>query len=241
MDERRGLTLRDGVQLSVMLVCLALALGIGVATWVGYRFYTDRYAVSTDDAGVARARVVAATLYGRSDLRVSQLSGTVQGTGQTTRLWGWLPASQVVKAPFEVDYFVDLGRLRAADFEMSGDGRRIVVTVPEVTVGRPNVDLAQATLNDVRGVFVSRGTMIEMARKVAGSAQAVAGERARSPENIAKARGYARTAIERLFTGAFRAARLDTQVEVRFAGERPDPSERWDVSRSIAEVLANAS
>jgi hypothetical protein len=198
MDARRGLTLRDGVQLSVMLVCLALALGIGVATWVGYRFYTDRYAVSTDDDGVARARVVAATLYGRSDLRVSQLSGTVQGTGQTARLWGWLPASQVVKAPFEVDYFVDLGRLRAADFEMSGDGRRIVVTVPEVTVGRPNVDLAQATLNDVRGVFVSRGAMIEMGRKVAGSAQTV-------------------------------------------AGERPDPSERWDVSRSIAEVLANAS
>lgn len=234
------LTLKDGTYLVAILVGLSLAIAIGVGTWAGYRWYAERYTVTADADGVAKARVVTAALYGRSDLRVSQLTGVVQGVGQTSRLWGWLPSTQVIKAPFEVDYFVGLARLRPADFALSDDNRRLVVYVPDVQPGRPNIDLARTSLNDVRGVFVSRGAMIELGSKAAGSAQRVAGERARSPENMAKARDHARGAIERLFGGALRAAGLHAQVEVRFASERQGPTERWDVSRSIEEVLANA-
>ncbi|OWK27786.1 DUF4230 domain-containing protein [Sphingomonas mucosissima] len=234
-------TLKNAVLLVTIIVGLALTVAIGVATYLGYRYVTEEKLVSTDKDGVATAQVVAATLYGRSDLRVSQLSGVVQGTARSSRLWGWLNASQVVKAPFEVNYFVNLSRLDASDFRMSEDGRRIEITVPDVTVERPNVDLARTSLNNVAGVFVTRSAMAEMGAKVAASAQRTAAERANNAENRAKARDYGRQAIARLFAGALSAARVDAQVSVRFEGEAPPANgERWDESRSLKEVLAKA-
>ncbi len=234
-------TLKKAVLLVVVVIGLALTVAIGVATYLGYRYVTEEKLVSTNKDGVATAQVVAATLYGRSDLRVSRLSGVVQGTARSSRLWGWLNASQVVKAPFEVNYFVNLSRLDPSDFRLSEDGRRIEITVPDVTIDRPNVDLARASLNNVAGVFVTRNAMVEMGGKVAASAQRTAAERAGSAENRAKAREYGRAAIARLFTGALRAARVDADVTVRFAAEpRPADGERWDVSRSLEEVLGQA-
>ena len=232
--------LKSGVLIVAIAVRLALTIAIGVATYLGYRYVTEQRLPSVDKDGKATAQVVVATLYGRSDLRVGRLSGTVQGTAYSSRLWGWLNASQVVKAPFEVNYFVNVSRLGPKDFALSDAGDRIVITIPDVTTERPNVDLARASLNDVQGAFVSRGAMVEMGGKVAASAQRAAAERANLPENREKARGYARAAVERLFTGALRAARVDAQVAVRFAGEPVRDGERWDVSRSVAEVLANA-
>jgi hypothetical protein len=235
-------TLRNAVLLVTVAVGLALTVAIGVGTYLAYRYVTEEKLVSTDKDGVATAQVVAATLYGRSDLRVSRLSGVVQGTARSSRLWGWLNASQVVKAPFEVSYFVNLSRIGASDFRLSENGRRIEITVPDVTIDRPNVDLARASLNNVEGVFVTRNAMVEMGAKVAASAQRSAAERANSAENRAKAREYGREAIARLFTGALRAARVDADVTVRFEGEaRPVDGERWDVSRSLEEVLAKAT
>lgn len=237
---REGQTLRSGVMLVAITVGLALTVAIGVATYLGYRYVTEQKLVTTDENGVATAQVVAATLYGRSDLRVSRLSGVVQGTARSSRLWGWLNASQVVKAPFDVDYFVNLSRLGPDDFRLSADGRRITVTIPDVSVERPNVDMARTSLNNVEGAFVTRGAMVEMAGKVAGSAQRTAAERANSAENRERARGYARAAVARLFAGALAAARIDAAVEVRFDGEpRARDGERWDVSRSLQEVLGN--
>lgn len=237
---RNGQALRSGVLMVAITVGLALTVAIGVATYLGYRYVTEQKLVSTDKDGVATAQVVAATLYGRSDLRVSRLSGIVQGAARSSRLWGWLSASQVVKAPFDVNYFVNLSRIGPNNFRLSADGRSITVTIPDVSMERPNVDMARASLNNVEGVFVTRGAMVEMAGKVAASAQRTAAERAGSPENREKARAHARAAVTRLFTGALRAARIDAAVEVRFEGEpRPDYGERWDVSRSLEEVLGN--
>ncbi len=241
MGVNRDGTLKNAVLLVTVVVGLALTVAIGVATYLGYRYVTEEKLVSTDKEGVATAQVVAATLYGRSDLRVSRLSGVVQGTARSSRLWGWLNASQVVKAPFEVNYFVNLSRLDASDFRLSEDGRRIEITVPDVTIDRPNVDLARTSLNNVSGVFVTRNAMMEMGAKVAASAQRTAAERANNAENRAKARENGRQAIERLFAGALTAARVDADVTVRFEGEpRPADGERWDKSRSLEEVLGQA-
>jgi hypothetical protein len=233
-------TLKNAVLVVAVIVGLAMTVALGVATYLGYRYITEQKLVSADEDGVAAAQVVAATLYGRSDLRVSRLSGVVQGTARSARLWGWLNASQVVKAPFEVNYFVTLSRLDASDFRLSEDGGRIEITVPDVTTDRPNVDLALASLNNISGVFVTRNAMVEMGARVAASAQRTAAERANSAENRAKAREYGRAAIARLFHGALRAARVDAEVTVRFTGEpRPADGERWDVSRSLDEVLSS--
>lgn len=236
----RSLSLKDGVYAVAILVGLVIALCLGIATYVGYHWYTERYSVSTDADGVAKARVVTAAFYGRSDLRVAQLSGVVQGTARASRFWGWLNSSQVIKAPYEVDYFVNLGGLRARDIRMSKDNRLLTIDAPEVFEGRPNIDLARTTYNTIDGLIVTRGATMEMNRKVSASAQQVALEKAQSKEQRDKAREHARAAIARLFEGALDAAGLDARVEVRFPNERGGSSEQWDVSRSIAEVLANA-
>lgn len=205
---------------------------------IAYRTWTDRYIVTRDDRGLAVARVIAARLYGSSELRVSRLSGNVQATAATARMWGWLKSSRVVKAPFEVSYFVDLKRLAPRDFRYDAARRVLLVEVPDVVPDKPNVDESAVTLDRTSGVLVTRTDMAALQRRVAASAaQSVAAE-ARTPANMAQARENGRQALKRLFGGTLAAAGLPVTVEVRFAGEpRPGSSERWDMTRSLQEVL----
>lgn len=220
---------------------LALAVAIVVASLIGYRRYTESYTVATDENDLAVARVVAGRLFASSELRVSHLSGTVQATAATSRLWGWLNASRVVKAPYEVDYFVDLRPLGPGDFRYDEQRRTLLVEVPDVVVGRPNVDEGNVTVDQTSGVFVSRDAMAELQRRASGTATRVVEAKAREPQNILKARENGRVALERLFAGTLAAAGLPVTVEVRFAGEaRGSDTTRWDLTRSLEEVLGNA-
>ena len=148
---------------------LALAVAIVVVSVAGYRRYTDSYTVATDENGLAVARVVTGKLYGSSDLRVSRLSGIVQATAATSRLWGWLKSTRVVKAPYEVDYYVQLRSLSPRDFRYDEANHRLLVEVPDVVVGRPNVDEANVTIDQTSGAFVSRDAMAELQRRVSGT------------------------------------------------------------------------
>ncbi len=231
----------DGRAIATAAIGLAVAFAIGLASLSAYRWWNDRHVVETDDGGLAVAQVVAATLHTSADLRVSRLSGTVQATGATSRMWGWLKSTRVVKAPFDVDYFVDMRALDTSDFRYDPKARVLAVEVPDVTAGRPNIDHSHVTLDQTSGVYVSRDAMAELQRRVASTASNVVAARAADPENMRKARENGRVAITRLFEGALGAARLPVRVEVRYAGEaRPADGEHWDVSRSIDDVLRNA-
>lgn len=224
-----------------LLIGAAVAVAIVLGSMAAYRRFTRDYTVTTDDNGVAVARVVAGRLYGSSELRVSRLSGTVQATGSTSRLWGWLPSSRVVKAPFEVDYFVDLRALDPSDFRYDAKARTLLVEVPDVTIGRPNVDEANVTIDQTSGLFVSRAAMTELQRRASVSAARSVTASAQSPENMRKARENGRAGLAQLFGGTLRAAGLPVAVTVRFAGEPRGADEtRWDLTRSLEEVLGNA-
>lgn len=232
----------EGRSIGAAAIGLAVAFAIVVATVAGYRWWNDHHVVEADDSGRAVAQVVAATLHTSADLRVSRLTGTVQATGSTSRMWGWLNSSRVVKAPFAVDYFIDVRRLDTGDFRYDPQARVLFVEVPDVLPATPNVDHSRVTLDQTSGVYVSRDAMTELQRKVAGTASTVVAEKARDPENMRKARENGRAAVSSLFGGALRAAGLPVRVEVRYAGEpRPADGERWDVSRSLEEVLGNGN
>ncbi|WP_394646739.1 DUF4230 domain-containing protein [uncultured Sphingomonas sp.] len=224
-----------------LLVSLAIATAILVATFVGYRYFTEKYTIATDANGVAVARVVAGRLYGSNELRVSHLSGTVQSTATATRMWGWLKYVRLIKAPYDVDYFVPLGSLRPRDFRYDERHRTLLVEVPDVIVGAPNIDESRVSIDTTTGVLPPRGAMAELQKKVSAKATDVVAAKAREPENMRKARDNARVALERLFEGTLEAADLPVNVEVRFAGEaRPDNRDQWDLTRSLDEVLGNA-
>ncbi len=229
----------QAVRLGVAVVVL-LALAIG--GWVAWQRYQERYVVTTEpDSGQAVTRIITARLSGASALKVASLSGTLQASASDTRGFGWLRSDQVVKMPYSVDYFVDVGGIGDGQLSWSADTRTLVVDAPEVTVARPNIDEAARTLVETNGLYVSREAAAALAQRVSSVAQARAEREARSPERLAQAREMARAGLARLLAAPLAAAgERDVRVVVTFPAERGvRDGERWDVSAPPAEVLGN--
>lgn len=220
---------------------LALLLAAAAGGWLLYERYARDYTVTRQDDGRAVARVVGARLDRMGDLRVSRLSGTVQGVSADQRVGGLLRSTRVMKAPFEVSYYVDLSGLDPADFLWDEQGHTLIVEVPDVRPGPVNIDEARATLDRTSGLFVTRAAMVNLQRAASASAEQVAADEAASPVRMETARRNARTAVENLFAQPLRAAGLRAKVRVRFAGEAVRNGEQFDRSRSLAEIFADDS
>lgn len=228
------------------LVGGALALALLVLAAFGgkalYDRYTEDYVVTRQvDDGRAVTQVIRATFARASALKVGSLNGSVQATASDRRFAGLLTADRVIKAPFSVDYFIDVSRLGEADYRYDPNTRTLVVDAPDVTVGAPNVDEARRTLSQTRGLFVTRGAFEQLSQRVSLAAQTSAATEANKPERIAQARDNARRALRALLEAPLAAAGVtDARVLVTFPYERRGPAERWDVSRTPEQVLANS-
>ncbi|AEG49392.1 hypothetical protein Sphch_1704 [Sphingobium chlorophenolicum L-1] len=223
-----------------ILAGLAL-LAVGAAMLVGWHRYDRDYAVSVEEDGTAVTKVIAQRFAGASSLKVSELSGTIQSTAQDVRGFGWLKSDQVVKMPFSVDYFIDVGGIGANDLEWNEKTRTLIVNAPDVKPGRPNIDESRRTLVQTNGLIVTRQAGQELSRRTSAHAQGRAEKEARSPERMAQARDYGRAALGKLLGAPLSALGYgDARVIVTFPPERADANrERWDVTTPINEVLAN--
>lgn len=232
------LTLRRSVGAALAIALLIVAAFVGKAL---YDRFTDHYVVAQADDGRAVTQVVRATFSRASTLKVGSLSGSVQATASDARLGGMLKTDRVVKAPFTVDYFLDVARLTPADYRFDPATRTLVVDAPDVTVGPANVDEANRTLSETRGVFVTRGAMDNLSRRASAAAQASAQAEARKAERLAQARDNARRALRDLLGPPLAAAGVDdVRILVSFPYERTDRTRRdWDRSRTPEQVLAN--
>lgn len=223
---------------------VALALLIlmaGAAMLVGWQRYNRDYVVAVEDDGSAVTKIIAERIAGSASLRVSRLNGTIQSTAQDVRGFGWLKSDQVVKMPYSVDYFVDLGGLTARDLEWDEKSRTLIVNAPDVKPDKPNLDEARRTLVRTSGLFVTREAGEELSRRTSAHAQVRAEASARSPERMAQAREYGRAAIGKIMAAPLGAMGYgDVRILVTFPPERKDDRrERWDVTTPINEVLAN--
>ena len=234
----RGVNRRQIVGAIVLLALLVAAAFWGKAA---YDRYTTDYVVERRDDGQAVTKVVRATFSGASALKVGALSGVVQSTASDTRAFGMLTSDRVVKAPFAVDYFIDVSPLAETDYRYDPGTRTLIVDAPDVTVGRANVDEAAATVGQTRGLFVTRGAFEKLAQRVSAAAQRSATVEANKPERLAQARDNARRALRDLLAPPLTAAGAgDVRVLVTFPYERPARDrERWDQSRSVEEVMSN--
>ncbi|MEJ7926147.1 DUF4230 domain-containing protein [Sphingobium sp. AN641] len=232
----------DALKRHAGAAALALLLLIGAAAMlVGWQRYHRDYVVTVADDGSAVTTVVAEKIAGMSSLKVSQLSGTIQATARDVRGFGLLTSDQLVKMPFSVDYFIDVGRIGPGDLEWDADSRTLIVNAPDVKPARPNVDESRRTLVRTGGVFVTRQAGEELSRRASVHAQARAETSARSPERMAQAREYGRAALGKLMAAPLAAAgQGDARVIVTFPPERGNRSrDQWDVTMPINEVLAN--
>lgn len=226
---------RYGPSIAIALLVLA----IGTAMLVGWQRYNRDYVVTVEDDGSVVTKVIAARLAGASSLKVSELSGTIQSTAQDVRGFGMLKSDQVVKMPFSVDYFVDVGVIGPGDIEWNEKTRTLIVNAPDVRVARPNVDESRRSLVRTSGIFVTRQAGEELSRRASAHAQTRAEAAARSPERMAQAREYGRTALAKLMGAPLATVGYgDARILVTFPPERrADNREQWDVTTPVNEVL----
>lgn len=218
-------------------VALVLIVLLVAAGYLGYRQWTEKYSVSKDD-GRALAQVVTASMAKTGQLRVSTLSGTVQGVGEDVRWGGLLRSDRVMKVPYSVDYFVDLSKVGTGDMMWKADTRTLTVRIPPVFWGRPDIQEDRATLVRDRGVLITHAATLELARQASTGAQSAAGKEAARPKWIAEARQSAKEQVARLLTAAITASGKASTVRVLFDDEARN-DEVWDMSVPVAGVNYN--
>lgn len=230
-------------RLIVAFVAL-VAMGVGAAGWLALDRYHERYvATPGDGGGLPVDRIVSARLTGVGRLKVAELSGTVQSSASDTRGFGWLQSRQTVKMPYSVEYFIDVSHIAPGNVRWDSRARTLHVDAPDIIVAPPNIDEAGRTLIDTQGLIVTRKASEALALQVSRHAVAGATREAMAPHWVAEAREHGRTALARLLAAPLPALGLgDARVIVTYPNEREQgPREHWDVSRSVAEVLANAN
>lgn len=226
--------------LAQIVVAILVIIGAVFAGKLAWDKYTEQYAITREADGRAITRIVSAKFAGASAIKVGALTGTVQATASDTRGFGMFTSDKVVKAPFSVDYFVDMSKLRADAYSWDADRRVLTIEAPEIVPAVPNIDWSAQTANRTRGVFVTRDAADQLARKATVNARRAAVAEGVKPEHMAAARENARRVLSDLASAPIAATgERDIRVVVRFPFDARGPSEQMDRSRALEEVLGN--
>lgn len=219
-------------RLPLTLVVLAAVALAGVAAWQ-YR----RAEQAERQLGLDAARVLDAVFTQARELRVARLTGTA--LARSTNQGTIFRSEQETRAPFAVDYMLDLRRIGADDYRWDAERRIMTVRVPDVSVEAPAIDMAHAEVRQ-QGPWISSRAGIALQRQASERLALTAEQRSRSDANMAAARRAAAAAVADFIRQPLAAAGYrDVRVVVRFPWEGEPSAEQWDRSRRIDEVLAN--
>ncbi len=154
------------------------------------------------------------------------------------RAFGLLESRQTAIIPASVEYRLDQSTLTPDRFRWDAQARAMTLTLPGLTITRPNLDEARAQYFR-SGVPVTGAMRDALARAATAGAEREAVRQASGPHMQALARAAAREAMTRNLLVPLQAAGFDkARVTVRFADEPggADPS-FLDPSRPVEEVL----
>ncbi len=216
----------------VVLLVLAVLLGLwGVQRYVASRLAPDPTTIAS------------ASLQGlREQSRLSAFAARYVAVVTSRQSQLGFSTQKTLIMPGSVRYEVDLAKLTERDVRWDAGTRTLSVRLPAVEVEGPQVDLAAIREYGSGGVlatFTDAEKQLDEANRRAGQAELL--RQARQPTMIRLARDATRRAVESNFSLPLRAAGVDAKVQVAFADEPVANDERWDVSRSVAEVLGNGS
>ena len=227
---------RSGMRKLALVAALAI---IGVLALFAWSQYSARQEAERT-LGLDASRVLSERFSKASALKVGTLRGEVLARGNDKGFMGVVPSEQTTKVPFTVDYFVDLTKIDQRSYRWDAASRTLTVEVPDVTVAKPNID-EQAAQVSQKGIFISRRAALELGRQTSKRAAARSQQVAQKPENLAKARENARSAVVSMAQGSLAAVGFgDVRVAAAFPWEAKAPSltsEQWDRSRRIEDVL----
>jgi hypothetical protein len=226
---------QPGIRLipALIAVFLLIAAGYGLARYFDHR---EQQEVATSDLNA----IVVTLRENRDRLQVQHLEGSVTTIANTLGGWGDILRGEMkVKQPWSVDYTVDMGDLTLDDYIWDEATRTLIVRAPPVHPEKANVDETRQIVA-YNGPLITRGMQTRLRSQIATGAQKQATAEAAKPEHMAAASRAARDAIAKNIETPLRAAGIrDISVVVRMPADgQGTSSEHWDVSRSIAEVLA---
>ena len=224
-------------QIVIAVITVALVIWVGTCQW---RASEDRRREEEIATAEGLAQVVSSTFAGKTDLKVSNVSGTIDVTSVDRGTF--FDSKLNATLPYSVDYFVDLSGLDRDDARYDAAAKRLIIEVPEVRASDPNIDLTRGRVGDAEGFWVSRRASANLVSRALKLTREKADENARKPENLNRARQEARSRIAALLQVPLQTTRFDdVEVVVRFAGEEGarDPS-YLDLSRDPADVIREA-
>lgn len=185
------------------------------------------------------AQVLTATFAGRTDLKVSNISGTIDVT--SVDRGPIFSSEQRATLPFSVDYYVDLSQVDLGDTRYNPQSRILTIEVPPVRIAEPNIDLTKGKVGAAEGFWVSRRASADLIRRGLTLTRTQAEKTAAKPENIQRARNEARQRIQALLKLPLEAAgHDDVSIAVRFAGDPTGDPSYLDASVTYNEAIAEA-
>ena len=136
------------------------------------------------------------------------------------RMLGLLKSKQIAVIPARVDYRLDLSRIDRQRMRWNDANRTLTVTLPPLTVSRPNLDEARAQY--IReGVLITRDAQERLNRNNTRLAEQQAAQQAANPVLMNLARTAARDAVQQNLTIPLQVAGYENvTVEMRFDGEK---------------------
>ncbi len=204
-----------------------------------YAFLRHRAQQEEYQTSLGLARVLSATFEKQSNLTVGQVNGALDITTVDPGMVRFLRSAQKVTLPYAVDYQLDLSGLDTADYRWDAKRRTLRVAIPDVVATTPNIDETRRRTLATAGIFVTREAFDNLNRRAAVLATRTANAEANKPLHLNAARANARKAVANLLEAPLSVAGLgDVTVEVAFPFDGVRTGEHWDVSPSIAEVLA---
>lgn len=147
----------------------------------------------------------------------AQLAPVVSASDE--RIGGLLQSKQVAVIPARVDYTLDLSNVGKDRLTWDPATKRLDVRLPPVTVGKPNLDEANAQYLR-EGVFITREAQAKLNRDNTLLAERQARAAATNPQLLDLARSAARDAVRQNLTIPLEVAGYGpVTVTVRFDGE----------------------
>ena len=221
----------------IAVIVLILVLGVVTCQWRAAEERRQEEEIATAEG---LAQVVSSTFAGRTDLKVSNVSGTIDVTSVNR---GTIFDSKLqATLPYSVDYFVDLSSLGRDDARYDPATKSLLIEVPEVRVAEPHIDLTKGKVGEAEGFWVSRGASANLVSRALKLTREKADQNAREAENLERAKAEARARIAALLEVPLQTTRFeDVNVVVHFAGdERASDPSYLDLSTPYNEAIAEA-
>jgi len=221
--------------IAAVIVALVLGLFFGSAIDIGRRLFGG-----PNPETVASSALQSMRAQNRLVPFVARYVSVV--SSRQERFGGLVSSERTLILPGDVRYELDLAQLGPEDVQWDAGSSTLSVTLPEIEIAGPEVDLAAAREYGENGVL-SVVTDADQALDRNNRARAVADLRkqAGSPVPMRLAREAGRQAVERSFSLPLQAAGFDgAKVVARYPTEGSAVTEPLDRSRSYNDVLEEA-